>query len=277
MSGTGEVFEARSTIDRWDQDYYHPIALRLYDRAVPEMLDALGAGPGATVLDAGCGPGVHSIRVAQAGRRVVAIDLSQSMLDEARRRLEAAGVADRVELRRRDLTDLELPDASFRHVFSWGVIIHIPEAGRALDELARILEPGGRLALYLTNRGALDHKLEWLARLVARRPLALRQDALGDGVEYTMGGERLWLWRMSSEGVQARLAQHGLRLVRRRVGEFSAIQRRTRGGLRRALLHFNNWAYAVDLLPRLAHTQLLIFEKDAESGGPARSGSRESD
>src|ERR1700675_888990 len=146
------VFEQRATVESWDRDYYNPIAERFYDRAIPEMLKLMEVEPGATVLDAGCGPGVHSVRVARAGFRVCAIDVSQTMLEEAKARIAKAGLASSVEFRHENLTRLTFPDASFHDVFSWGVIIHIHDVEKALDELARILKPGGKLALYVTNK-----------------------------------------------------------------------------------------------------------------------------
>src|SRR5262249_33692703 len=47
------VFERPATIESWDRDYYHPIAERYYDRAIPEMLRLMEVEPGARVLDAG--------------------------------------------------------------------------------------------------------------------------------------------------------------------------------------------------------------------------------
>jgi 2-polyprenyl-3-methyl-5-hydroxy-6-metoxy-1,4-benzoquinol methylase len=99
------VFEQAGTIEKWDRDYYHPIAERYYDHAIPAMLCLMGVPKGATILDAGCGPGVHSIRAAHAGCKVTAIDVSEAMLREARSRVAAAGVAPAVEFRQEDLTD----------------------------------------------------------------------------------------------------------------------------------------------------------------------------
>ena len=101
-SRTG-AFELQQMVDAWDSDYCHPIAERYYDRAVPRMLELLGAGPGDTVLDAGCGPGVHAIRAARAGLKMKAIDISETMLAEARCRVQRAGMGASVELAREDL------------------------------------------------------------------------------------------------------------------------------------------------------------------------------
>jgi 2-polyprenyl-3-methyl-5-hydroxy-6-metoxy-1,4-benzoquinol methylase len=137
------VFEQASTIKSWDDDYYHPIARRFYDRAVSDMLTLMAIPKGANVLDAGSGPGAHAIRVARAGYQVTAIDISLLMLRTAQDRAAKAGLLHEIKFQQEDLTRLSFPDASFRHIFSWGVIIHIQDIDRALDELARILMQGG--------------------------------------------------------------------------------------------------------------------------------------
>lgn len=54
-------------INQWHTDYYHPISLKLYDWAVEDMLRLMEVEPDATVLAGGCGPGMHSIRIAKSG------------------------------------------------------------------------------------------------------------------------------------------------------------------------------------------------------------------
>ncbi|MEZ6318361.1 MAG: class I SAM-dependent methyltransferase [Phycisphaerales bacterium] len=255
------VFEAAATVESWDDDYYHPVAVRYYDRAVARMLELMRVPPGGTVLDGGCGPGVHSIRAAKLGYRVDAIDLSHTMLGEAERRVAAAGLADKVTFRQADLTRLELPDASYEHAFSWGVVIHVPDAEAALANLARIIKPGGRLALYLTNKTAIDHELETIARTLVRKPMAQEQHPLGEGVWYEMHDERLWVWRFDLPAVARFMAERGLTLRHRVLGEFSEVQRRVKGLPRRALLHANNAAYAMRLPARWGVTNLLVFER----------------
>lgn len=257
-----EVFEKEATIRQWDDDYYNPISIWLYDRAISDMLRLMEINPGETILDAGCGPGVHSIRAAKADLRVCAIDISEAMLKHAQQRTKDASVSDRVEFYQKDLTKLDFPDASFDYAFSWGVIIHIPEAERALDELARIIRPGGKLALYLTNRTALDHKLESLIRFIIRQPLKdMKRLPLGDGIWYEMNQERLWVWRFDAEAITDYMSSKGFRLKKRQIGELSEIQRRFKGLPRRVLLRINNLAYRLHLPPQIATSTLFVFEK----------------
>jgi SAM-dependent methyltransferase len=256
------VFEQRATVESWDNDYYHPIAERYYDRAIAAMLRLMDVEPGATVLDAGCGPGVHSVRVARAGFRVCAIDVSQTMLAEAQSRVTAAGAAALVEFSMQDLTRLTFPDASFRYVFSWGVIIHIHEVEKALDQLTRIVEPGGKLALYVTNRSAWDHKLERLLRFVLRKPLEGRESLrLGTGTWYDLHEQKLWVWQFEIGELVNQLELRGFKLTHRVVGELSEIQRRVQGPLRAALLRLNNLWFRLKLAPGPAVTNLLVFVK----------------
>ena len=78
------VLENLKTFETWQKDYYEPTAIRHYDRAIARMLSVLKPSPGSTVLDAGCGTGVHSIRVAKAGFNVKAIDISDAVLTARR-------------------------------------------------------------------------------------------------------------------------------------------------------------------------------------------------
>jgi ubiquinone/menaquinone biosynthesis C-methylase UbiE len=257
-----EVFEAKSTVKQWNQDYYHPIALKFYDQAIWDMLRMMEIKPGAPILDAGCGPGVHSVRVAKIGHPVCAIDISNTMLTQAREYAGVKNISDKIEFYQKDLTNLDYPDNSFQYVFSWGVIIHIPDIEKALSELARIVKPGGKLALYITNKTALDHKIEFFVRFITRKPLAGQQHLpLGDGIWYDMNGEKLWVWRLDAKAVSDFLFNRGFNLKHRRIGELSEIQRRISGIPRRFLLQLNNIAYRLNLPTHLATSQLLIFEK----------------
>ena len=260
-SANKKVFELEATVKQWDDDYYHPIALKLYDRAIADMLVGMGVPNNATVLDAGCGPGVHAVRVARAGHRVHAIDISDVMLQHARKRMSETGLFNHVSFSQEDLTALSFPDASYDYVFSWGVVIHIPRADLALRELSRIVRPGGKLALCIVNQSALDNRIEALARSVTRKPLNIKDRQLGDGIQYKLHDEDLWLWQFDMDRVSNLLASEDLRLISRRTCEFTEFQRRLTGAARSALMHLNNFAYRSGFPPSLSRSNILIFEK----------------
>jgi len=170
-----------------------------------------------------------------------------------------------IEFRQEDLTRLSFPDRSFRYVFSWGVIIHIHDIEKALDELARIIEPGGKLALEVTNRKAWDQKIESLLRFLLRKPLVGRvRLPLGNGNWYEMHGEKIWVWQFDMRELQRQFEVRGFRLTHRVIGEFSEIQRRVEGPLRRMLLRLNNLCYRLKLPPGPAASNLLVFQKSGE-------------
>jgi SAM-dependent methyltransferase len=236
-----DVFAKPDTFAGWDVDYYTPIAQRYYDRQVARMLGLLRVPPGGLVLDAGCGPGVHAIRAARAGCRVQAIDISAVALRQAAARVAQAGVAERVTFEQADLTFLPFGDGSYRYIFSWGVLIHIPGVGQALAELARVLASGGRLAMYVLNRAALDPKLEWCIRALRRKPQPDSETLpLGTRTWYVLHGERLCVWRFDTAALRRYLARLGLQCVARWPGVLTEAQRRLRGRPRDALLWLNN-------------------------------------
>lgn len=133
-----------------EDDYFldHP----LFDRDAAEV-DARFTEPG-RLIDLGCGVGRHALRFATRGFAVVAVELSHSMLEEVGRKADAAGSPiDRV---RANLCRLEcLPDGSFDYALSMfstlGMIRSAASRRRALAEAARVLRPGGRLALHAHN------------------------------------------------------------------------------------------------------------------------------
>lgn len=256
-----KVFELDETISTWDEDYYHPIAERQYDRAIADLLSEMGAKPGDAVLDAGCGPGVHSIRVAQYGCDVTAIDFSKTMLQEAWLRARAAGVGDRIKFGLDDLTCLSLPDNSFQYVFSWGVLVHIPNVEKALVHLARVTAPNGFLAVQISNRTAADHLIETLFRFLLRKPLKKQKLQFGEGIKYGLTGEELWVWHFDTEAVTRAICELGFRRVNRFCGEYTEIHRRVPEPFRSFLLWLNRFAYLIRAPARFSCTQVLIFQK----------------
>ena len=105
--------------------------------------------PGSSVLDVGCGVGRWSRRLAARGARVTGVDLSPTMIAEARRRAAADGVADLCRFEAQDLSELAA-GAKFDLVLGVTVLQHIldPAALRAaVSRMTAHLAPGGRMVL----------------------------------------------------------------------------------------------------------------------------------
>lgn len=130
----------RAGYDRWALVYDHD-ANPLPALEEPFVHQLLGAVAGLEVLDLGCGTGRHALRLAAAGAEVTAIDFSEGMLAEARRKPGA----DRVRFLVHDLHDpLPLPAGSFDRVVSGLVLEHLRDLGGFFREAHRMLRPGGR-------------------------------------------------------------------------------------------------------------------------------------
>jgi arsenite methyltransferase len=105
--------------------------------------------PGETVVDLGSGSGMDSFLAArQTGEsgRVVGIDMTEAQLAKARRLASEHGIAN-VEFVEAHIEQLPLPNASADLVISNGVINLAPDKTAVFAEAARVLRPGGRLAL----------------------------------------------------------------------------------------------------------------------------------
>jgi SAM-dependent methyltransferase len=129
---------------------------RLIDRvdqqlrpAADWMIDALALEPGEVVLELAGGPGTVSMIAARAvspGGHVIYSDFAGPMVDAARERLGAEG-APGVECRVIDAEMIDLPDASVDAVACRMGYMLMADPARALRESARVLVPGGRIAL----------------------------------------------------------------------------------------------------------------------------------
>ena len=109
----------------------------------------LGIEPGTRVLDVGCGVGRWSTMLGRRGGTVTGIDLSPTMIDEARRRAELRNVGDRCRFQVQDLAQLDA-GATFDLILGVTVLQHIldPEALRsAVHRMVEHLAPCGRMVL----------------------------------------------------------------------------------------------------------------------------------
>jgi demethylmenaquinone methyltransferase/2-methoxy-6-polyprenyl-1,4-benzoquinol methylase len=112
------------------------------------LASRLEVGPGDTVLDVACGTAAVAVALARShGCRVVGIDQSPEMLAEGRRRVDAAGLGGRIELQEGRAEELPFEDASFAGLTFTYLLRYVDDPPAAMRELARVVGPGGRIAM----------------------------------------------------------------------------------------------------------------------------------
>ena len=125
---------------------------------------------GGRILEVGVGTGL-SLADYGKGTRIVGIDISEPMLEKARKRVEVQRLARVEALEVMDAEHLTIPDAAFDVVVAQYVVTAIPNPEKALDEFVRVVRPGGEIIL-TTRIGAetgLRGTLEkWLMPLTTR-------------------------------------------------------------------------------------------------------------
>jgi SAM-dependent methyltransferase len=192
MAGSYEVLEP------WYEHLYTVLHRLLRERLAPRVR-------GGRALDAGCGTGFQAAHLAALGYAVHGVDVSAGLLAVARERGAAALVRATVEA-------LPYADASFDAVACCGSTLSFVDApARALEEIGRVLRPGGRLLLECEHRWSLD--LLW----------ALASSLGGDALRYDVTPvEALRRLRPSREGLTVPYPGYGnLRLFT--AGELRAM------------------------------------------------------
>ncbi len=101
---------------------------------------------GARVLDCAAGTGEFSLAVAKRAGSVLCTDQSEAMLARARKKAAMRGLSN-LQFARRDITALSDPDGSFDAVIAANVLHLLPQPEIAVQELWRVVAPGGRLIL----------------------------------------------------------------------------------------------------------------------------------
>ena len=127
----------------------------------------LGLQPGERVLDLGCVGGRHAYGAAAKGGIVTALDLNLADLKDVRDLLTEMGSGHAVNA---NALNLPFPDAAFDRVIASEVMEHIPDDAGAAAELARVLQPGGTIAV--TVPSFLPERICWALSEEYHAPIA---------------------------------------------------------------------------------------------------------
>lgn len=195
--------QAKENYDRLSR-WYDRLAGRSERRLRALGLERLAASEGEAVLEVGFGTGDALIALAgavgQTGR-VCGIDLSPGMVRVARSKLAAAGFSARVDLRVGDAIALPFAARSFDAVFMSFTLelFDTPEIPLVLRQCARVLHPGGRLAVVAMSKGGgLAEQLyqclhHWFPVLIDCRPIYARDAIEAAGLQVsTVDNARVW-------------------------------------------------------------------------------------
>jgi ubiquinone/menaquinone biosynthesis C-methylase UbiE len=153
---------------------------------VDVILKRMKLHKGEVVLDLGAGVGYLSLPMADAGAKVIALDLQQEMLDGLRERDNGS---ERIELVRAELPSIPLPDASADRAVLLNVFHEVEDKQKLADEIGRVLRKDGRLTIIdwqakQTERGPPLHERVPVERAPSFFPSMMVEDIYNDDNYY---------------------------------------------------------------------------------------------
>jgi ubiquinone/menaquinone biosynthesis C-methylase UbiE len=143
---------ARTHFDRWSETYENDSAARWLREVQSQALAALALTENDVLLDVGCGTGAAVRDAAPTVSRAVGFDLSPGMIAQARERAAAGGTGN-VEFEVGDGSGpLPFGDGAFTALVCTTAFHHFPRPRDTINEMSRVLAPGGRLVIADANR-----------------------------------------------------------------------------------------------------------------------------
>jgi 2-polyprenyl-3-methyl-5-hydroxy-6-metoxy-1,4-benzoquinol methylase len=243
-----ETYDKAAIHDRWESIYRtDPIQDKLNDEIMERMMHYAKPSRGGLFLDAGCGIGDHSIRIAKRGFRCIGADISEFILKEAKENARKAGLESKISFVCQALEELAFLNDQFDVVHCRGVLMHVPEWEKALAQLCQVLKPGGSILITELNHTSLETALVQIARRFRKSASKLTMTA--GGLEFWSEQEgKPFVARTANVAVLIReLGKNRLRKIRRFATEFWDVNRFPSGILRRAAIRFNRCWFRLHL------------------------------
>lgn len=129
------------------------LIFKVYDAITWKYLEPLvPTSQNSLVLDAGGGSGVWAIPIARKGCKVVLLDISEKMLEVARKKIVEEGLQDCIEAKKADITKLDYPDETFDLVLSEHTLFLFEQPDEVVAELVRVLKKNAPIVLSVQNR-----------------------------------------------------------------------------------------------------------------------------
>jgi SAM-dependent methyltransferase len=145
-------FSGAQGVEVGTRAFYERVDASRYDEYGPWMKSRLEFTrfAGQRLLEVGFGMGTDLFQFASAGALVSGVDLSPTHLEIASRRFALSGIP--ADLRLADAESLPFEDDTFDVAYSFGVIHHTPDTRKAVEEIHRVLKPGGRVIIGVYHR-----------------------------------------------------------------------------------------------------------------------------
>jgi len=140
-------------------------------REAEAFVSRLELPAGVEVLDIACGTGNLAIPIAKRGARVTGVDIAPNLLQQARERAAAEGLD--IAFDEGDAEQLPYPDATFDAVVSMFGAMFAPQPERVVAECARVLKPGGLLAMANFTPGSFAGRMFRLTSRHVGTPLGI--------------------------------------------------------------------------------------------------------
>ena len=182
MGGLIEIMGGNIHVGYWTGEDDRTPLIEAINRLTDIVGEKLDLQPGQRLLDIGCGVGAPAIRLGQrVDAQITGVTNSEWQVQEATRRVRAAGLRGQVRVELGDAADLPYPDESFDSVLIFQALQHASDRGKWLREAVRVCRPGGRMVLteFVEDIPLTEPELQILAQGAMQPPL--RYDDLLEG------------------------------------------------------------------------------------------------